>query len=1014
MHRVLARQLRRTLGVQDEAEWQVLREDLQAARAQPALPPSVQRVCEGLEALLDRVSNTYGQHDRERELRDRSLSLSTDELTQANERLREDAQQQARIVASLRDTANQLLRSQGKPELGEEGNSLAQLTDMMSALVVERQRALHDLQQLQAAMDEHAIISITDLDGRITHANTKFCDSSGYSQAELLGNSHRIVNSGMQPPGFFRSMWATVQAGQVWHGEVCNRSRNGQLYWVAATLVPMLDIDGKPERYIAIRTDITQQKQLESTLKANQDFLRSLTDSMGEGVYALDAQGRCLFMNQEAQRLLGWSLSELSDCSFHDTVHHLTAAGELLPACDCPIGHAVRVGEIYRSDDQVFVHRSGRTLPVSVTAVPQRQDGRIIGQVVVFQDISERKVTERLIREARDAAEAASRAKSEFLANMSHEIRTPMNAVIGLSHLALETELDERQRGYLDKIQSSAKNLLGIINDILDFSKIEAGRLSIERGEFDLADVLDQVTAVVALPAAQKHLELLIAETGPLPVRLVGDAMRLTQVLTNLAANAVKFTEQGEVVIGVEVLEQRGAQVQLRFTVRDTGIGIAPELHDKLFDSFSQADASTTRKFGGTGLGLAICKRLVDLMGGSIGVESQPGQGSLFHCTLPFEVANRQPQTGADKTRSPATATRNARVSRSLRGARVLVVEDNAFNRQVVSELLAGLGVEVSHARHGLEALEMVQRQRFDLVLMDVQMPVLDGHSASRRIRSEYPELDLPIVALTAHAMAGDRERSLAAGMDDHLTKPIDVEALHAMLLKWVRPHPSADTALPSGRDASAVPAPAPALPTDLPGFDITRALVSLGNDTAFYRDLLLRCRHEHAGLSLRLRQAARGDVAEFLCLVHTTKSVAATVGAFGLAAAAREVENQLRSHSRCGEAELTELFRQADTVASSLQALHLEAPAHADGAPALPPEAVLAQLDKLLPWVRQGDLQALEGVSVLRDMLRHSRWHDDLAELERCIHDFDFDQALVQLLRLQSHWRTVARGIPA
>ncbi len=1133
MHKLLVRQLRRTLGVQDDADGQRWSEALQQARLAGGLPPVVQQLCDGFELLLERVGSTYEQFDRDRELLDRSLRLSTDELTGANERLREETRQQTRIVASLRATANELLRAQGREEIGSESSNLERLSVLMSELVSERHRAQHELLQQKAALDQHAIVSVTDVQGRITYANDKFCEISGYAREELLGRSHSIVNSGQHPAAFFRAMWATITEGLVWHGEVCNRTKGGTLYWVSATIVPVLDAAGLPEGYIAIRTDITEQKALEATLKANEAFLQSVTDSMGEGVYALDAQGRCIFMNQEAERLLGWTQAELAERPFHDTTHYRTPEGGHLHAEQCPILLSMRARQTYRSEDQVFMHRSGQAFPVAVVAVPQMKDGQYVGQVAVFQDISERKANERLISESRDAAEAASRAKSEFLANMSHEIRTPMNAVIGLSHLALETDLNDRQRNYLSKIHSSAKSLLGVINDILDFSKIEAGHLSLDRREFDLDDILNQVTSAVALPAAQKDLELLIAESGRLPARLVGDPMRLTQVLTNLASNAVKFTEQGEVVIGVEALQQHGLHLLMRFYVRDTGIGISTEQQGKLFASFSQADASTTRKYGGTGLGLAICKRLVELMGGSIGVESELGRGSVFYFTVTLDVSNASKQDavwaaqdlvgrrvlvvddnptarevlqemlrslgiqadavdsgeaclnalrrhdaddpyafvlldwrmpgldglatfaalrqdrailnqptvllvtayGQDMvldevslrqlvvlqkpvspstlldgmlnaignkevlTRAPVAARRAWETSQQLKGARVLLAEDNGVNRLVASEMLARLGVEVTHAANGQEAVAAVLAQPFELVLMDVQMPLLDGYSASRRIRAEHPHLHLPIVALTAHAMAGDRERCLDAGMDDYLTKPLDPDELYAMLVKWVRPRPIEVVHPVTGAANGEL-----AFPDTLPGLDVASAMAHLGNDPGFYRDLLLRFLQDYEDLPQRLRQAARRDPEELLQLAHACKGVAGAIGAFDLAADAGEVELQLRQFRRCDDQVLNSLYTQLDTVLNSLRALPLRvaAPVVAGAAQAVPAEA-RPLVEQLLPSVRDGDLQSLDGVAQLRGLLASGHLHKEVTDLERLVNDFDFDRAYSLLQNIKN-----------
>ena len=588
MHRLLERQLKRTLGLRDGDGLAVLLANLE----DPQVRDQLRR---GLPEFLERVDQTYLQQERDLELRNRSLELSTEELTHANENLRRAAATRAAILDSLRTTANALLQSMGLQPLGEGEKDLEGLSQLMANLVEERRKALRELEQQKFALDEHAIVSVTDAQGRILYANDRFCEVSGYHREELLGATHRIVKSGYHGHAFYEGLWRTVRSGAVWHGEICNRAKSGHLYWVAATIVPILDDTGHPESYIAIRTDITGQKALETRLQEHQRFLQSLTDSMGEGVYALDAQGHCRFLNPEAQRLLGWSPLELASMPFHDTIHDHDAEGHPLSSEACPILRAIQAGQMYRSENEVFTHRSGRRFPVSIIAVPQWLEGEVVGQVAVFQDISLRKASEQALREARDRAEAASQAKSDFLANMSHEIRTPMNAVIGLTQLILETDLTELQRDYLSRTLASAQGLLGIINDILDFSRIEAGRMPLECEPFVLEEVLAQVASVIAVPAFGKGLEVLVQLDPRLPSRLMGDALRVSQVLTNLAGNAVKFTDSGEIVLSVDL----GEDGQVHFAVLDTGIGLNEEQINRLFQPFTQADTSTTRLYGG-------------------------------------------------------------------------------------------------------------------------------------------------------------------------------------------------------------------------------------------------------------------------------------------------------------------------------------------------------------------------------------------------------------------------------
>lgn len=693
---------------------------------------------------------------------------------------------------------------------------------------------------------------------------------------------------------------------------------NGQTRWIRHEALPQRLGDGAWV-WNGYWLDVTDIKQAAELVRKTEHWYRGILETAPDGLLVVDASGRITLANAQIGELFGYAREEL-----------IGQPVELLVPERLRERHPVHRHHYQRSAVtramgsglELYARRKdGSEFPVEVGLSPlPGLEGEPPAVSASVRDISERKRAADALREAKERAEEATRAKSMFLANMSHEIRTPMNAILGMAHLVLQTELTGKQRDYVGKIHGAANSLLAIINDVLDFSKIEADKIELERVEFRLDDVLERVATVLGQRASDKGLELLFRVPAAVPQRLAGDPLRLGQVLTNLANNAIKFTELGEIDVIVEPAAVTAEQVELHFAVRDTGLGMSEAEAARLFQPFTQADGSTTRRFGGTGLGLSISKRLVELMGGRIWAESAPGRGSTFHFTARFGALPQEPVQpahgtlagrralvaddhraardalaealtdeglrvdvagsaqealaavraadaedpyrfvfldwkmpgmdgleaarilradaslrappvlvmvsafGEDEIREPRSAlavdaflTKPFHRSRlrallarvgapapvhadepqptsaranGLAGMRVLLAEDNDANRQVAAELLAAAGVTVELAGNGREALERLRAaaSSYDAVLMDVQMPELDGYAATRALRADPRFADLPVIATTAHALAGERERCLAAGMNDHLTKPIDPEALYAALRRWRRP----------------------------------------------------------------------------------------------------------------------------------------------------------------------------------------------------------------------------------
>ena len=1038
MNRTLARQLSRVCDIDSESACIALLEQAQALAAQAGTPPELAAFLAGLPALLLRIDGSYEQAERDLDLRSRSLELSSTELSMTNDLLRTELASRNRVLQSLRVAAVRLLDNDDSGlHLPQEGD-IEGLSVLLAELISQQELRRIELQNQRFAMDQHAIVSITDTAGVIIYVNDKFCAISGYTREELVGKTHRLINSHTHPDAYFAQMWQTITTGQVWHGEICNHAKDGGQYWVDATIVPFLDAAGEPYQYIAIRTEISDSKRMAETIAKSEREYRNVVNSLHEVVFRTDLNGAWTFLNPAWHTITGFgaadslgkhalqfidardreraaaglsqllsgqvdsmrhearyvtrdgdvrwvdvcaraerdgqdrltgitgSLTDITErrLAARELRHNLNFVDALIETIPIPLylkdvqGRYLRANRAYcaffqraqadilgktvadilprqeaqqvlQRDLELLQERGNQTYEERLSvgarqvdvlfskAALLKSDGSLHGLVGTIVDISSQKAAERALLQAKEVAESASRSKSEFLANMSHEIRTPMNGILGMTDLVLDSELDVHQRKYLEIVKASADALLCIINDILDFSKIEAGMLPLESIPFKLRHLMQETMRALAMRAQSSGLELVLDIDPALPHTLLGDPGRLRQILTNLAGNAIKFTPRGEVTVSARLRASGDGMAQLQLGVHDTGIGIAADMQEAVFDAFQQEDGSTTRRFGGTGLGLSITRRLVGMMGGSISLSSELGKGSSFSVDLALPIGEHQPclpppgaslaaraillvddnsssltilrkifeHSGASVTAcesgeaalehcrsalpadciimdfampgmngfdtasalaalphwsqvpivmlsssgslgdaarcrelgidgyllKPASPEELLTITMSVLGTcrgmpsatplvtrhcvregspslDILLVEDNAMNRELATVLLSNAGHRVTHAANGHEALDRHAAGHFDMILMDLQMPEMGGFEATAQIRQREAQ-GMPksvIIAMTASAFEGDRERCIAGGMDDYLSKPFRTAAFQSLIEQHV------------------------------------------------------------------------------------------------------------------------------------------------------------------------------------------------------------------------------------
>ncbi len=1019
------------------------------------------------------------------------------------------------------------------------------------AEIRERMRIEDDLRRsetaLQTVLDNcRAVVFLKDARGRYMLINPFFEQALGVGKDAAIGKTDFDLRDAAVADRMQEVDLKVMESGEGVQYEEELVGPDGKTHTFVTNKVPLFDENGGVYGLCGFATDITERKAVEKKseenqrrlqlnqrrLQMNQRRLQLAMDAAAAGTFVWNFHTSEMEWDQRSLEIFGLTADSFKE-TYLDWMRHVHPDDQerVQETLQESLGDSRWEQEyrVVRPDGETRVVSAAGYFTLDSEGVPEM----LIG---LHLDVTDQRVAQRALHEAKYAAEQANRAKSDFLATMSHEIRTPMNAVIGMTHLVQRTDLNPKQADYVKKIESSAKSLLGIINDILDFSKIEAGKLKFESVDFDLDTVLENLAHLMAVRKAEKeNLEVLFKVDNDVPRQLNGDPLRLGQVLTNLGANAIKFTETGQVLVSVHRVEGEEGSVVLEFSVADTGIGMSMEEQDRLFQPFSQTDSSTTRKYGGTGLGLSISKKMVEMMDGRIGVESEPGKGSRFFFTARLSLASEtRPaqrhisadlrnlevlvaddnatsreileellagfgysvtlsstgQEAVDEVRArgdgkpfdlvlldwrmpglngieaareirqvcnekpPVTilvtaygredVVRSAQIAGvsnvlskpvnesqlfdaiatafggtpqaeplssataaiAFGGQRVLLVEDNEVNQQVARELLEQAGLHVTIANHGKEAVDLLKAESFELVLMDVQMPVMDGLTATRLIRHEKIAPKTPIVAMTANAMQGDRDVCLEAGMDDYVAKPIEPEELLATLARYLQSQGEQGPTLHSVGGEWEFPM--------IHGLDPKAGLRRVAHNAALYRKLLLQFRREQGGAAGEIRIAlSQSNVDQATRLAHNLKGVAANLGAIQIALQATDLEKRLRGQALENvEGPLGLLERTMDRLCQELGVLEVEPAPVQKEAPTVDWQALSGDIQAIRPLLESDLEQAMElAERLLEQYAGVPELGGPLRKLQDALQSFDTDAAGESLDEIGEKVAAHARG---
>jgi two-component system, sensor histidine kinase len=838
--------------------------------------------------FIEAVNDSYNAYERDHELANRAFRISEDEYMQINEQLTGEIELKKASIDKLKEVITEI----GEGSFNEDGDELLGIATYLKLQIGKRKKAEEDLRRLSmvASLNSNGVL-FTDATGNITWANDGFSELTGYTSAEATGRTPvEILYGEKTDRGTVQEMVDLFFKGKSFDVELVCYKKDGSSFWGRAAGQPVFDEDGKAVQFFAVIEDITSEKMAQERLKVNEEKYRNIIANMNLGLLEIDLDETIQYANNSFCEMSGFDLDEI----IGRKAAGLFIKGESIERAETKNDlRKKRYSDVY---EIAVKNKRGELKWWLISTAPRYNDhGNLVGSIGIHLDITDQKKLEIDLSEAREAAEQSAKAKELFLANMSHEIRTPMNAILGMGRQLQKTELNENQHFFLDTINKAAEHLLVVINDILDISKIEAGKLNLESIGFRPEQAISHCVQVMSHKAEEKGLRLHKEISEGISTVLIGDPYRLNQVLLNLISNAVKFTEKGSITVSCYLLRSLQNRQTICIEVKDTGIGMDEEFSSRLFQKFTQEEKSTARKYGGTGLGMSISKQLVELMGGTINVKSKKGAGTEILLTIPFVTGSK-----ADLPED----NREVSDSAVLKDKKILLVEDNVMNRLVAKTVLKQYEVIITEAVNGEEAVNALRQSPYDIVLMDVQMPVMDGLEATRIIRKDINE-DIPIIALTANAIKGESDRCIEAGMNDFVSKPFEEKDLVYAMAKWINYTHDLKTGNMNNNTEKKQPL-----------YDLSK-LEKIGNGDKVFVSEMVKLFKDQVPADVNQIKAAysRNDFTAINAIAHRIKPAIDNMGIVSLHQEIRKIESVALQEPHSPE--LAELIKELDAVIS-------------------------------------------------------------------------------------------------